>query len=136
MTAKEYLKRYKIINDSINCRLEEIAHLRSIATRLSPTAMFDRAGNVSDKVGRTVAKIVDLENEINSQIDDLIVTREEIVHTISQIDDDRLKTLLMMRYINGDRWEKIAGRLGYTVDHVTKRLHPRALSKICPYLSP
>lgn len=136
MTAKEYLKRYKTINDSINCKLDEIEKLRELATRLSPTAMFDRSGNVSDKVGRSAARIVDLENEINSQIDDLIVTREEIVHTISQIDDERLKTLLMMRYINGDKWEKIAERLGYSVEHVTKRLHPRALSKICPYLSP
>lgn len=129
MTAKEFLRRYKDISDSINCRLDEIAKLRELATRLSPTTMFDRSGNVSDKVGRSAARIVDLENEINSQIDDLIVTREEIVHTISQIDDERLKTLLMMRYINGDKWEKIAVALNVDVRWVYI-LHGRALQKI------
>ena len=129
MTAKEYLKRYKSINDSINCKLDEIAHLRSIATRLSPTAMFDNGGNISDRVGRTVAKIVDLEKEINSQVDELIATRDEIKDAISKVEDERLRTLLTMRYINGDIWEKIAVALDVDVRWIYI-LHGRELQKI------
>ena len=60
MNAKEYLNRYRHINNYIDCKLEEVAKLRALATRLSPTARFDSSGNVSDRVGRSVAKIVDL----------------------------------------------------------------------------
>lgn len=127
MTAKEYLNRYRYINASIDCKLEEIAGLRDKATRLSPTAMFDRNGNVSDKVGRSVAKIVDLETEIDREVDELVAAREEIMETIAKVGDERLKSLLTMRYINGYKWEKIALNMHYSHANVTQYLHPQAL---------
>ena len=108
MTAKEYLKRYRTLNAYIDCKLEEVAQFRELSTRLSPTAMFDRNGNVSDKVGRTAAKIVDLEREIDREVDELVQVRSEIEEAIAAVDDERLRTILLKRYINGDKWEKIA----------------------------
>lgn len=130
MTAKEYLNRYRRINAEIDCKLEEIAHYRSMATRLSPTAMFDRNGNVSDKVGRSVAKIVDLERKIDVEIDKLIGFREEITGTISQIEDVDIRTILEYRYINGWSWRRIAAKMHYTEKHVTGYLHRKALHEI------
>ena len=130
MTAKEYLSRYRRLSAYIDCKLDEIEQLRSIATRLTPTAMFDRSGNVSDKVGRTVAKIVDLEREIDGEVDELVKLREEITETISKINDARLKTLLTMRYINGYKWEKIALNMHYSYSSLTYYLHPRALQEV------
>ena len=130
MTAKEYLNRYRRINAEIDCKLEEIARYRSMATRLSPTARFDKNGNVTDKVGRAVAKIVDLETEINSEINELINIREDIIRTISAIDNTDVRTVLEYRYINGWSWQKIATKMNYTRDHLTGYLHRKALRTV------
>jgi len=130
MNAKEYLNRYRHINSYIDCKLEEIARLRAIATRLSPTAMFDKNGNVSDKVGRTASKIVDLEREIDRQIDELIVFHNEIIQTISSVPDIEIRTMLEYRYINGWSWQKIATKMNYTRDHLTGYLHRKALRTV------
>ena len=130
MTAKEYLNRYRHINNYIDCKLEQIAQLRELATQISPTAMFDRNGNVSDKVGRTVAKIVDMEREIDRQIDELIVFHNEIIQTISSVPDIEIRTMLEYRYINGWSWRRIAAKMHYTEKHVTGYLHRKALQEI------
>lgn len=130
MNAKEYLNRYRHINSYIDCKLEEIAQLRNKATRLSPTAMFDRGGNVSDRVGRTAAKIVDLEREIDGEVDKLTEIRDEIANTISQIDDIDIRTVLEYRYINGWNWRRIAAKMQYSEDHVTCYLHRKALCQV------
>lgn len=130
MTAKEYLSRYRRLSAYLDCKIEEVGQLRELATRLSPTAMFDRNGKVSDKVGRTAAKIVDLEAEIEEQINEIIHVRAEIVQTIEQVEDERLKTLLTMRYINGYKWERIAFDMQYSFSNVTYYLHPQALREV------
>ena len=135
MTAKEYLNRYCRINAEIDCKLEEIARYRSMATRLSPTARFDKNGNVTDKVGRAVAKIVDLEREIDAEIDELERVRTEITDTIAAVGDERYKTLLTMRYINGHKWEKIALDMHYSYANVVQFLHPSALHLVDKIIS-
>lgn len=130
MTAKEYLKRYRTLNAYIDCKLEEVAQLRELSTRISPTAMFDRNGNVSDKVGRTAAKIVDLEREIDTQVDELSESRRRIEQALNEVKDERLRTLLYMRYINGKSWGEISKQLIYSRDYVIKNLHPKALKEI------
>ena len=130
MTAKEYLLQYRKINSYIDCKLDQIVQLRALATRLSPTAMFDRNGNVSDKVGRSVAKIVDLERRIDREVDDLIAKRNEISHTISEIGDYDLRTVLEYRYMSGWNWRRIAAKMHYTEKHVTGYLHRKSLHEI------
>jgi DNA-directed RNA polymerase specialized sigma24 family protein len=130
MTAKEYLKRYRTLNAYIDCKLEEVAQLRELSTRISPTAMFDRNGNVSDKVGHTAAKIVDLEREIDREVDELVEMRKEIEETISMIEDIDIRTVLEYRYINGFSWRRIAYTMHYSEDHVTCYLHRKALRAV------
>ncbi len=130
MIAKEYLLRYRRLNNYIDCKLDQVEQLRELATRLSPTAMFDKNGNVSDKVGRTVAKIVDMERKIDQNIDELIITRDEIVETISRIPDTDIRTVLEYRYINGLSWRRIAAKMHYTEKHVTGYLHRKALHEV------
>lgn len=129
MTAKEYLKRYKTINDSINCKLDEIEKLRELATRLSPTAMFDRSGNVSDKVGRSVAKIVDLETEIDREVDELVETRRDMMQMISRLDNADMQLILEMRYIAMLSWSQIAEKMHWSTEKIFK-LHGKSLKII------
>ena len=129
MTAKEFLRRYKDISDSINCRLDEIAKLRELATRLSPTAMFDRSGNVSDKVGRSAAKIVDLETEIDREVDELVETRRDMMQMISRLDNADMQLILEMRYIAMLSWSQIAEKMHWSTEKIFK-LHGKSLKII------
>lgn len=130
MTAKEYLNRYRRLNVYIDCKLEQIAQLRALAARVSPTRGSGNTGNTSDRVGITVAKIVDLERTIDREIDKLITIREEITDVISTIDDTDIRTLLEYRYINGWSWRRIAAKMHYSEKHVTGYLHRKALHDI------
>ena len=135
MTAKEYLNRYRVINNRIDDKLQRIEDLRSRATRLSPTAMFDRNGNVSDRVGQNAARIADLENEVEAMKREAAGIRSELESTISKVDDIQLRDLLTMRYIHGYSWRKIAAKMGYSKDHVWGYLHRSALEKVNSFLS-
>lgn len=126
MTAKEFLNRYRHINKYIDCKLEEIARLRALATRISPTAMFDKNGNVSDKVGRAAAKIVDLESEIDREVDELVDIRKETVQMISQLDNTDMRLILEMRYIAMFSWSQIAEKMHCQKTKIFE-LHGKAL---------
>lgn len=137
MTSKEYLRQYRTLDLRVNVKLTQIEELRSLAVRLSPTARFDKVGNVTDKVGRTVSRIVDLERELQNDIDELVQTGEKIRRAINSLTDERLKVILELRYIKGETWGEIAYVLNYDIRHVT-RLHGIALRLIkdvleCPY---
>ncbi|MCM1336006.1 MAG: hypothetical protein NC237_13280 [Eubacterium sp.] len=108
----------------------EVARLRALATKVAPsTERGSSGGNVSDRVGRTVARIVDLENEINHEIDRLVDLRKEIEAAIEGVRDERERVILTERYVNGKKWSEIAERLNVEIRWVF-RIHKRALSKI------
>lgn len=131
MDVKEFLSQHKIIDDCINAKLDEIKELRSLATRLSPSISGEShcVGTVSDRVGRTAAKIADLEREVNDQIDRLIEVKAEINAMINSLGDILLRNLLERRYLLGFSWEKIAEDMGYTPRHIT-RLHNKAIARL------
>lgn len=130
MTAKEYLDRYRKLTSYIDCKYEEIRQLRERATRLTPSAMFDRNGDISDRVGRTAARIADLERDICGSITEAAKLQAEITDVINSIDDYDMRTMLTYRYINGWSWRKIAAKMNYSEKHITGYLHRKALQKV------
>lgn len=56
--------------------------------------------------------------------------RGEIIRTISAVDDENLRKLLIMRYINGYTWQKIAFQMNFSFDHVVGYLHRKALKSL------
>ena len=131
MDVKEFLMQYKLIDDSINAKLDEIKELRSLAAKLSPSLSGEShsVGTFSDRVGRTAAKISDLETEVNERIDRLLETKAAITAMINSLDDILLQNLLERRYILGFSWEKIAEDMNYTPRHIT-RLHNKAIARL------
>lgn len=102
---------------------------KKVATNISPSSGGGHSSGVSDKVGTAVAKIATLEQEINTEIDELIRVKAEIEHTISAVADERLRLILIARYINCNRWEQIAVMQNIELRWLY-RLHGRALSEI------
>lgn len=126
MTAKEYLSRYRTLNSEINAKLEQKQQLFELAASVAPSNTHGASGNVSDKVGRTVAKLLDLEREINADIDRLVDLRREIEAAIAGVPDERLRTLLELRYVNGLTFEQISRRMDYSFSQI-RRLHKKSL---------
>ena len=135
MTAKEYLSQaYKIDND-INSKLEQVASLRDLATKATST-MSDMPGSPNRNIHKmedAIVKIITLEDEINSDIHELISLKADITHMIKRVAKRAERTILEKRYLCFDTWEQISVDMGYSIQH-TFRLHDKALKEIDGFL--
>ena len=71
-------------------------------------------------------RYADFAAQVDAQIDKLIDIKQEIAAVIAEVPDTTLRTLLTKRYLNFEKWEKIAVDLDRTLRWVM-RLHGRAL---------
>ena len=79
-----------------------------------------------DRLAETFARIDELEGKINARIDDLIRLKEDTLKVIYQISDKDQQNVLIARYVQGERWEKIAVDLNFSIRQV-HRIHGAAL---------
>ena len=134
MTNKDkikYLKRYITLDRVIDRKLEEVARLRAKLTRVTEvfTAEPRGGGSIYGKTEEILAKIVDLEKEIDADVDRLIEVRDSIKSIIEAVEDDRERLLLQYRYLDGKTFEWIAAEMNLSWQWVHK-LHSKALAKI------
>lgn len=135
MTAKEYLSQYKGLCVEIDIKKEQAEQLRERATSVAHMSGNGSSGSsYSDSLGRTVAKLVDTENELRAMIDRLIALKSEIEKTIEAVEDFKLRQILTLRYINGHTFEKIAEEMDYSCMQIF-RLHGKALGMVCRKVS-
>ena len=78
--AKAYLQQVKLYDTHINNKLAELSRLKALSTQITSTIKDVPAfgGGSQDKLGNIVAKIVDLESEINEAVDAYIDKQREI----------------------------------------------------------
>lgn len=132
MDAKEYLSQAFLLRRSIRMKEKRLEWLREIAP--GPSMVFsDEArstGNPRNSAVENAAlKVVSLEEEIASDILNLVDLLREIEVTISRVDSAECRLVLEMRYLSFMSWEEIAYRMGYTMRH-TFYLHKKALGAI------
>jgi chromosome segregation ATPase len=110
MTAKEYLEQAYRLDQRINSKLEQVASLNELATKATSTltGMPKNPNRATSKMADAVAKIVDLQAEINNDIDRLVDLKREIVGIIKTVNNPEYQTLLEKRYLCFDTWEQIA----------------------------
>lgn len=131
MTTKEFLNQAYRIDQRINSKLEQIISLHALATKATSTLsdMPVSKTESQSKMAEIIAKIVDLEAEINRDIEKLVEIKQNIVSTIKKVQNPELQTLLELRYLCFRTWEQIAVEMNYDLSWV-HRLHNRALNKI------
>lgn len=123
-----YLKQAKRLDDIINLKIEQLSDLKlqsAIISSLHDTEKVKTSLN-PNKLSGLVAKMVDLENEINKEIDMLYSLKNDIMHSINLIDNKDYQVLLNLRYLNFLTWEEIAAKMGYSIRHIY-RLHKQAI---------
>ncbi len=91
-----------------------------------------------------VLRLVDLDAKLAAEIQQYSGIVDEITAVIRSVEDERLATLLYLRYVKGERMERIACEMSYGYRHV-KRLHRRGVAAVmkklaeretCPPMSP
>lgn len=130
--AKEFLNSVRLYDTQINNKLEEIHALKTMLTKITTTLKEDAgsgSGGNSDKIGNAVAKLVDIENALNADIDAFLIAKDRVNALINQINDPVQLRVLHLRYFEYRRWEAIADEL-----HMVKRnvqyIHGRALQTV------
>lgn len=128
MTTKQYLNQIHRIDQVINNKLSEIYQLKNLACSISVSSDSDRVQTSSDQdpLGSAVAKIVDLENEVNDCIDQFSEKRKKIITQIDSIENQMQYQVLFSRYIERKTFDKIADDNGYSVRQIL-RIHGEAL---------
>ena len=131
MTTKEYLKQAFYLDKRINSKLEQLSNLNVLATKtntvLSGLPKSPSRGN--SKLEETIVKIIDLQEEINSDINALVDLKRDIAKSIRSLKNKEEETVLERRYLCFQSWEQIAVDLSFDIRHI-HRLHSRGLRKI------
>ena len=131
MTAKQYLKQARYLDERINTKIEQVSSLHDLATKATST-LSDMPGSPTRNTHRMediIIKILMLENEINADIDHLVDLKDEILSVIKAVDDEECRLLLEKRYLNFEQWEDIAAEMCTGVKNIY-RLHDKALKML------
>lgn len=126
--AKEYLAQIRKIDRMINCLLLTEQNLKfnliSPSNELNPDKV--QTSGEKDSFGRTMAKILDLNNNITACTDDLADRKAAALSRINKLLDLDQQSVLIARYVNGKKWGRIAVDLNFSIAQVY-RIHGAAL---------
>lgn len=119
MTKKEYLSQAYLLYKSIKRKEIRIDAMRSslgvVATSYDDTRI--KTSPHSPFESRLVM-IVDLEEELKEEKEELEILKSQIWKSIRAIGDDKIETVMELRYISFENWPEIAEELGYSISYV------------------
>ena len=127
----KYLSQVKYINEMIGEKQDIIDSLLSSITGTSASTESERVQtSPKDRLGETCAKIVDLCEQLNKDIDSFVDMKAEVIQTIDQyVDDLKERRLLYLRYLKFIPIESCAKEL--RISRATAyNFHKAAMQKI------
>lgn len=129
MTAKEYLSEVQRLQTIIEQKQERIKEIRERVSTVQ-AVRFDlekvQGSRQTDRIGEAVAKIVDLETELENDVMNILCYRHEIINQIHKLDNPLYMQLLFKRYIEGKDFKTIARETKFAYDYI-KAIHKPAL---------
>ena len=130
MNAKDFMMRGINLERRVETIKYQIEHYRTLLNDCSVTYSDSPKSTASNyKLEDCTQKIMDLEEELCSAMADLVDVTCEIARAIQKLDNYDYQDLLVMRYVLGKPWEKIAEDMNYGIRNV-HRLHGEALREI------
>lgn len=130
MDTKQYLSQIERLDKMIQNKLSEIYQLKTMACSVTVSNEKERVQTSSDKdrLGSTVAKIVDLEKETDRLVDSFIDKRNHIIGQIDGLDNVDYYNVLSMRYVGRDTYEEISNKTNWSIRKVFS-MHGEALKE-------
>lgn len=114
----------------INNKLVEIQQLRDLALGISSISTGERVQSTPDfdKIGSKMAKIDELEKNLDETIDKYVDLKNQIIGQIESMEDEITYNILFSRYIEKKQFELIAIEMEYSWRQII-RLHGKALNQ-------
>lgn len=130
---KSDLIHLSALKAEIEVQKELILEFEALAT--SCTALItggNRSNTNSDKVGRFTAKLADAKHKLETMLESYVDEYMRINEKLTEIEDRRVRAILLLRFVKGLPWVQVAGRIGpgYTPDSV-KQTTSRFLNRYC-----
>lgn len=124
MTTQAYLSQAKRFDRMTMNKVQEIERYKELllSTTVAPKQDVIQSSGNKDKLGTFMAKIVDLEKEL----DYVNMSREKIIKQIEGMSDPDVYQVLYSKYISDCSLNEIARLIHISKTHVY-RLHDRAL---------
>ncbi|OUP67141.1 hypothetical protein B5F10_18615 [Anaerotruncus colihominis] len=126
--AKDYFAQIRKTDRLIQRLTDTVNTLRSSLTSQSYELKPDKVqtSGPKDTLGGTIVKIMSLEDNINTRIDELVQQKADAMRRIQNVPDQDQQNILIARYVNRDKWEKIAVELNFSIAQIY-RIHGAAL---------
>lgn len=118
--TKEYLNTVRRLSVKIKRKEEELEILKieRASTGNFSTDEKVKSSKSKDKVSALAIEIVTLEKEIEELRAEKATVKKDINSILNEIEDEKLYSVLHLRYIQGKTVEAIADELGYTDRHI------------------
>ena len=129
--AQEYLRQVRLFDIHINSLIEEKAQMEALALKVTSSwggEHVSGSGN-QDKLGDTIAKIVDLERKIDDAVDRFVDKKAEVRAVIEKVKNPDQLELLLNIYIHYKTLEKVACEMNMSYRNACY-IHGRALQTI------
>lgn len=130
--AKEALRRYIPMLKRRDALAEEIeqhySRAYSCTARIDPCSIGG-GSSVYDRMAEDICRAADAKQQLAAKIAELNAAMQRVLALIDIPTDERQKTVLTLRYVNGLSWLDIQDRMGYERTQ-TLVLHGRALAAI------
>lgn len=129
--AKLFLMQVRLYDTKINAKLEELQHLKDMVTKITPTLHDSPGGGhgSQDKLGDAVARIVDLEAEIDQSVDLYVDEKRRVHEVLDQVQNTDQYNVLHGRYVQYKTFEQIAFEMHMTYRNICY-IHGRALQTV------
>lgn len=126
--AKTYLQKIRLYDVQIDNKLEELARLRAMSTKVTSTLSGDvvSGSRSQDKLGNTVAKIMALEADVDRRVDALCDLKHTAMEIIDRLQNPNHIEVLHKRYFQYKSLEQISVDMGYSYRNVCY-IHGKAL---------
>ena len=126
--AKDYFAQIRKTDRLIKRLTDTVNTLRSSLTSQNYELKPDKVqtSGPKDTLGETIVKIMSLEEDINTRIDELVDMKQEAFTMINRIPDLDQQNILIGRYIQLKKWEDIALELNFSIQWVYE-LHGKGL---------
>lgn len=130
MTTKQYLNQIERLDRMIQNKLAEIYKLKTMSCSVSVSKDNDRVQTSADKdrLGSTVANIVDLEEETNALMTNFKERRNHIISQIDSMENTDYYHVLSLRYVGGNTFQSISNMTNWSMRQVFN-IHGRALQE-------
>lgn len=132
MKAKEYLQQLQRLDTMINQKIKELGDLR---------LMLQSAGGIDYSKERVqsspsgdapfvkpVLRMIELEQEINTEIDRFVDEKHEIINQIQALQNPKHIDILYKHYVEFKRLEIVAVEMNFTYQYIVE-LHGTALKE-------